>query len=257
MINVFVDMANESTIAPIETRPHKSGSTSTKRLSLISSNGFVLQVVEDTALTAPKQPVTPPPLAAKLPSPPKVTKVTSMPPPPAPAITDLQFEIKKPAIPRLSSPKISTKVPTAPKTSTPKTSFSFQPPAPGKILSVNYSTSNILKPSSMQIPATMSNSTDRLKMRSSMIASTRLAPATEATKEKNGLQMRMSLYASRPAAVGQSTNSALIRHQVNTHFSKSVKVSSPSESKMAPPTWTNQQKQPAPSKLAKPTKISR
>jgi hypothetical protein len=64
MIYVFVDIANESTIVPIETRPHKSGSTSTKRLSLISSNGFVLQVGEDTALTAPKQPVTPPPLAA-------------------------------------------------------------------------------------------------------------------------------------------------------------------------------------------------
>ena len=249
-----VDTANESTIAPIETRPHKSESKSTKRLSLISSNGFVLPVVEDTTPTAPKQPATSPPKVTK------VTKVTNMPPPapaPAPATTNPQFEFKKPAIPRLSPPKVSTKLPTAPKTSIPKASFSFQPPAPSKTLSVNNSTSNILKPSSTQIPATMSNSTERLKMRSSMIASARLAPATEATKENNGQQMRMSLYASRPAAVSQSTNGALIRQQVNTQVSKSVKVSSPTASKMAPPTLTTQQQQPAPSKLAMPTKISR
>lgn len=245
-----VEMANESTIAPIEARP-KTEAKSSKRLSLISSNGFVLPVVEDTTIAKPAVPSPPRQqvVSTKLPSPPKPKTAASNMPAPAASAVNANFEFKKPAIPRLSPPKVSTRLPTT-KTSIPSSKLSFGFPAPvSKTLSVNNSTSNILRPSGMQAPSatsksinSMSGSTDRLKMRSSMIASTRLVP-TEATKENNG--QRMSMYVGKTSTVSRSTNSALLKPQTV----KSLKVSPTSTSKVAAPSTST-------SRLAMPTKIS-
>ena len=247
----IIDDEFDDTPEPIEIKPVKS---STKRLSLISSSGFVRPNIEN-----PQEPAQPiiekpviPSVSTKLPSP-KRTLLK-----PQATISNQNFEFKKPAIPKLASPPKTSRLPTTssipsksimstiPKQSStiPKTS-SLSYSAKPKTLSVNNSTSNILKPSTGLPTAsskvlTTQNSVNRVKMRSSMIATTRLVPSAE-SKENNG--HRMSLYAGKPSVTKSITTSTGLKPPSLT--TKSLKVSPNSVISKT-----------GASKLAMPTKLS-
>lgn len=231
---IIVDDEFTEASPSIFAKPEIEATTSkpaSKRVSLISTSGFVRPNIEATTNLVKSQPdVIPPKALTKLPSPPRKTLVQ-----PAPT-----FEFKKPAIPKLQSPpkaSVSSRLPASSssiaKPSIARASFGFVAPK-SKTLSVNNSTSNILKPSTG-----MPQVSKILQPQSSATSSMRNSMSS---KENNGLRASYSNKA--PSAVSRSANTLKPPAQVT----KSLKIS--------PPASVTKVKPVAASKLTMPSKIS-
>ncbi len=205
--------------------------TAAKRVSLISTSGFVRPNITET--------VAKPAQVSKLPSPPPPKKQPLAPPQPAAA----SFEFKRPAIPKLQSPPklaVSSRLPVTSSTirtsAISRASFGFATAAAKpKTLSVNNSTSNIYtKPSAVLPQQQPQSSVSRVRTATN---------SSESSKENNGLR---ASYNSAKATTGGSLTTLRQPMQV----SMSLKISPP---KM-PTTGTSSSKLVAPSKIPEQVK---
>ncbi len=209
--------------------------TTAKRVSLISTSGFVRPNITET--------VAKPAQVSKLPSPPPPPKKQPL-APPQPAAAS--FEFKRPAIPKLQSPPklaVSSRLPVTSSTvrtsAISRASFGFAAQstaaAKPKTLSINNSTSNIYtKPSAVLPQQQPQSSVSRVRTATN---------SSESSKENNGLR---ASYNSAKATTGGSLTTLRQPMQV----SMSLKISPPKVST----TGTSSSKLVAPSKIPEQVK---